>query len=556
MTGERQQVVVVTGGAGGIGAAIAEACGQRGDYVVTLDPVVELDGSPQHDREGRTTAERIVDAGGQARASGASVTDARAVRDVLTGLVDEFGGVDAVVNVAGISRPTGFAHGTEEDWVRVLDVHLGGHLTLLRESLPFFAAAGRGRFVGVTSGSGWRAADAGAYSCAKRAVASLTWQLGRNPPDGVSINALSPIAATRMVTRALARSKAEQGRGPKRDASGGVALGAALPPEALAPVGAHLVGEDFAWCSGEVLFANGAELSVVEPPHLIEMVRTSDVPFAEGLFNVVTPSALAIAEARQTAGGSGVPRLGGAFTAQAPAPDGSGRCLLVSNDAAWRDEIRAALEGRGRKVILGDPSATDFASAAREVATGTPDAVIVALMAKEARSPAGHGDTWASILEGHAGIEDAIRRDAAWVRAVADHSAQAGQPVRVVTITQATSPGGRSRAMSAAQLSRAAQSATEGRVAAFSIAAESARPEARRTTAALVGHLVECAEESALSGAELVTDENWAGLRSHPGLRGTVSYGGPELPSWIDDALRGILSGDFRKSPKDAGRPR
>ena len=39
-------------------------------------------------------------------------------------------------------------------------------------------AAGHGRILGVTSGSGWRAADAGAYSCAKRAVAALTWRLG------------------------------------------------------------------------------------------------------------------------------------------------------------------------------------------------------------------------------------------------------------------------------------------------------------------------------------------------------------------------------------------
>ena len=62
--------------------------------------------------------------------------------------------------------------------------------------------AGRGAILGVTSGSGWRAADAGAYSCAKRAVAALTWQLGRVAPPGVVVNAMSPIAATRMVAAA------------------------------------------------------------------------------------------------------------------------------------------------------------------------------------------------------------------------------------------------------------------------------------------------------------------------------------------------------------------
>ncbi len=86
------------------------------------------------------------------------------------------------MNVAGITRQTFFAQGTEEDWLAVLSVHLGGYLNILEAAVPLMAAAGYGRILGVTSGSGWRAADAGAYSCAKRAVASLTWQLGRLAP--------------------------------------------------------------------------------------------------------------------------------------------------------------------------------------------------------------------------------------------------------------------------------------------------------------------------------------------------------------------------------------
>ena len=84
----------------------------------------------------------------------------------------------------------------------MLRVHFDGYLTVLRAALPVMAAQGRGHILGVTSGSGWRAADAGAYSCAKRAVASLTWQLGRVAPEGVVVNAISPIAVTRMVTAA------------------------------------------------------------------------------------------------------------------------------------------------------------------------------------------------------------------------------------------------------------------------------------------------------------------------------------------------------------------
>ncbi len=69
-------------------------------------------------------------------------------------------------------------------------MHLGGYLNVLEAALPLMAAAGHGRIVGVTSGSGWRAADAGGYSAAKRAVAALTWELGRQAPPGVTVNAL------------------------------------------------------------------------------------------------------------------------------------------------------------------------------------------------------------------------------------------------------------------------------------------------------------------------------------------------------------------------------
>src|SRR6202035_5280187 len=110
-----------------------------------------------------TTAQRIVDAGGQARASNISVTDADAVRALFAELVEE---------------------------VAVLDVPLNGYLNVLRAALPLMARAGHGRILGVTSRSGWRAADAGAYSCAKRAVAAMTWQLGPRGPPGVNLNAM------------------------------------------------------------------------------------------------------------------------------------------------------------------------------------------------------------------------------------------------------------------------------------------------------------------------------------------------------------------------------
>ncbi|MDQ6697445.1 MAG: SDR family oxidoreductase, partial [Actinomycetota bacterium] len=93
-----RRVVVVTGGGGGIGAAIAEHLGGAGAFVVTMDPLVSLDGSEQLPLPEETTAGRIIAAGGAARASSVSVTDGEGVRRLFAELVDEHGRLDAVVN--------------------------------------------------------------------------------------------------------------------------------------------------------------------------------------------------------------------------------------------------------------------------------------------------------------------------------------------------------------------------------------------------------------------------------------------------------------------------
>jgi NAD(P)-dependent dehydrogenase (short-subunit alcohol dehydrogenase family) len=546
-------VAVVTGGGGGIGGAIAEELGRGGWFVVTVDPLVSLEGTEELPEPAMTTAGRIVAAGGSAHASSASVTDGEALRVLFGELAHEHGGLDAVVNVAGITRQSYFARGTEEDWQALLSVHLGGYLNVLEASLPLMAAAGYGRIVGVTSGSGWRAADAGGYSCAKRAVAALTWQLGHHAPPGVTVNALSPIAYTRMVAAALERARQEGRAG----GGGGLTLDSMPGPEQLGPLGARLVEEPFSWCTGQVVFASGPEAAIVGPPRLLEVVRTTGAVSLRALLQAFVPRALAKAETNQMSAGGGNPRFGSSFDAPAPdplPPAAARSCVVVDGRAQLAGPLIAALEARSitcHRVEAGR-GFDGAASALRGVVdtTGPVDSIVLAL--KGHRPAPAAKERWESILSDHRGIVEHLHADAAWARAAAEYAALADRPVQLVTLTEAISPAGRSRAQAAAQLARAAASGTAGRVTAFAASIEAPDADAGPVVGELVGHLLTEPEAAALAGAELVVGPGWLGLRSHPRPLGTVTYGGPAVPSWLDAALAEMVGVAARPDQMEA----
>jgi NAD(P)-dependent dehydrogenase (short-subunit alcohol dehydrogenase family) len=526
---------------------VAEQLGRNGDFVVTMDPLVTLDGSAALPASEESTAGRIVAAGGAARASAVSVTDRDGVRALFADLVAEKGRLDAVVNVAGITRPTSFAAGTDDDWRRVLEVHLDGYLNVLAAALPIMAAAGHGRILGVTSGSGWRPADTGAYGCAKRAVAALTWQLGRRPPPGVVVNAMSPIAVTRMVTAALER--AQRAPGATGSTTGGLSLGSMPEPDEIGPFGAHLVGDDLSWCSGRVLFAGGPEVALVDEPRLLEVVQTDDVAVLEHLLARVTASALVAAEAKQASGGGSNPRFATAFDESAATTVAAAdvrTCAVVADRPEIAAAITAALEARSVTcaAALAASVRPGFSGAAEGLASaidrvGPLDAIVVALGGVPP-SDGGAGD-WEQVLAEHAGIVDRIHTDAAWSRAASDHAAAADRPLRLVTLTDATTAGGRSRAQASAQLARSGRGATGDRVSAFAVSVESAAGGDQRAIGEVAAHLVGSAEATGLSGAELVLGRGWFGLRSHPRPTGSVVLGSPGAPDWLDTPLREIV---------------
>lgn len=545
----RRRVAIVTGGGGGIGAAIAEELGRRGTFVVTMDPLVSVDGAEQLSSPEETTAERIVAAGGSARASSASVTDRAGVRSLFGEIAEEFGGLDAVVNVAGITRPTSFTAGSGDDWRSVLSVHLDGYLNVLDAALPIMASAGRGHVLGVTSGSAWRPADTGAYGCAKRAVASLTWQVGRHAPPGVVVNAISPIAMTRMVTAALGQRRPESPSPSGSSSTGGLSLGSMPTPEQLGPLAAHLVGDGFSGCHGQVVFTAGSEMAVVDQPRLLEVLGSDGVTSLAHALEAVTPGAFVPAELHQESGGGSNPRFApdpGELADGALSPPDVRSCAVVTDRPDLADALAAALDARGVvcRRVGADGVEAGFDGAARALAAaverdGPIDGVVVALAG--VRSESSVDSDWERDLAEHSEIVDHIHADAAWSRAVSDLAARTGTPRRLVSLTDASTAGGRSRAQASAQLARAARAATDEGVAGFAVSIETPDARALPTVGELTAHLLCNPEAPPLSGAELVVDAGWIGLRSHPRVGASVTLGGRAVPDWLDGALGSIV---------------
>ncbi|GAA3799924.1 SDR family NAD(P)-dependent oxidoreductase [Amycolatopsis tucumanensis] len=179
-------VAAVTGGASGIGAAIVAALRERGARVAALD-LTEVEDGVRVD-----------------------VSDDESVRQGISAVVDRFGGLDIVVNNAGIGAQGTVADNDDAEWLRVLDVNLLGMVRVSRAALPHLRRSGAAAIVNVGS----IAATAGLpqralYSASKGAVAALTRAMAADHlREGIRVNCVHPgTADTPWIGRLLERAE-------------------------------------------------------------------------------------------------------------------------------------------------------------------------------------------------------------------------------------------------------------------------------------------------------------------------------------------------------------
>jgi 3-oxoacyl-[acyl-carrier protein] reductase len=191
----KDKVAVVTGGAQGIGRAVALGMGREGAKVVVAD----LQGEKAH-----AVAGEIQALGAQALALEVNVASESSVKLMAQKTLGHFGRADILVNVAGIYFPkAAVVDLSEQDWDRTMDVNVGSNFLCCREFVPSMRAQKSGRIISLASGIGhYGMRQFSHYAASKAAVMGFVKALARElGPDGITVNAICPGSANTAMPR-------------------------------------------------------------------------------------------------------------------------------------------------------------------------------------------------------------------------------------------------------------------------------------------------------------------------------------------------------------------
>jgi 3-oxoacyl-[acyl-carrier protein] reductase len=249
MAGVQGRIAVVTGGAQGIGAAIAARLASGGAKVAVVD---------LNEASTQPVVAEITAAGGVAIGVGADVSKANQVQAAFEQVTSEFGGLHILINNAGVLRDNLLFKMSEDDWDTVMNVHLKGAFLCSKTAQQYMVEAKYGRIVNMSSTSALGNRGQANYSTAKAGLQGLTKTLAIElGPFGVTANAIAP----GFIETAMTKATAERVGTTIEDMRAAVA--AAVPvrrggvPDDVANLAAFFAGEESGYVTGQVVYVDG-----------------------------------------------------------------------------------------------------------------------------------------------------------------------------------------------------------------------------------------------------------------------------------------------------------
>ncbi|HEX4864722.1 MAG TPA: SDR family oxidoreductase [Acidimicrobiales bacterium] len=259
----QDRVVVVTGAGRGIGREHALEFARQGAKVVVNDLGAEVDGTGRSEGPAGEVVDAVRAMGGEAVANGDDVSDFDGAQRLISTATDTFGGLDVVVNNAGILRDRMLVNMTPDEWDSVIRVHLRGTFNTSKIASEYWRERSKAgedndaRIINTSSPSGiYGNVGQTNYGAAKAGIASFTiiaaMELGRY---GVTVNAIAPVALTRM-TENLAVAGQQPERRPEGFEPGS--------PANIAPLVVWLGSPESRGITGRVFNVRGGQISVAE----------------------------------------------------------------------------------------------------------------------------------------------------------------------------------------------------------------------------------------------------------------------------------------------------
>ncbi|MCB0996741.1 MAG: SDR family oxidoreductase [Acidimicrobiales bacterium] len=271
------RVAVITGAGRGIGREYALMLAEQGAKIVVNDLGGDAAGAGSDLTPAQQTVEDIRAAGGEAVVNGADVSDFDQAKAMIDQAVETFGGLDIVVNNAGILRDRMLVSMSEDEWDLVVKVHLKGTYAPSHHAANYWRERSKeghenvARIINTTSASGiFGNVGQTNYGAAKAGIAAFTViaakELGRY---GVTVNAIAPTALTRLTAQVGMDQLPEDTK-------------AALDPKWIAPVVTWLCSPESSEVTGRVFTVSGQEIGVAEGWHVGPTAAPAEDPAALG----------------------------------------------------------------------------------------------------------------------------------------------------------------------------------------------------------------------------------------------------------------------------------